>query len=264
VTEHLNVVLHEGEGPLALVIHGALGSRSYWNDNLKALQSVCRPAITELWGHGNSPSPSDSRRFEPTGYIEEFERIRQQNSSEKVWLIGQSMGAALALHYASTHPERVSGLVITNSASAFADPMVWQKRNRSMIAKVADQVENEGVESLRDSWINPGRSKRILPGTLACLAREFAEHTQAGIVGSFRITNYSLPLGDLLKTINQPTLLTNGVHEERFQEHLARARLIPNLEIVDLPASHAVNAHDPEGWNAAATKFIRQHETKSV
>jgi len=257
--EHLHTVIHDGVGPVALLVHGALGSRSYWNDNISALQQVCRPVVVELWGHGKSPSPKQRRPYEPGGYISEFERIRREQQTERLWLIGQSMGAALVMHYAVTHPKRVAGLIITNSASGFAEPTEWQERNRTMVSKIADQVDQEGVECLRDSWVNPGRSQRIATPTLELLAQEFSEHSAAGISASFRITNYALPLGESLRNITAPVLFTNGIEEERFQKHLPQVKLIPHIEIVELVASHAVNAHDPVGWNQAAVNFIQRH-----
>lgn len=257
--QHLHAVIHDGDGPPALILHGALGSRSYWDDNIEALKSVCRPVVLELWGHGRSPSPDDPDRYQPDAYIEEIEWLRGELGGERVWLIGQSMGAALMMHYAVTHPAEVIGLVITNSSSGFADATVWQERNRTMVAERAAEVEQHGVEILRDSWINPGRSRRISESVRARLDVEFSEHDPVGIIGSFRHTNYSLPLGEALREIAVPTLLTNGIDEERFQHHMPRVNWIPGIEIVELPASHAVNAHDPEGWNAAAVEFIGRH-----
>ena len=69
--QHLHAVVHDGDGPFALILHGALGSRSYWDDNLEALKTVCRPVVLELWGHGRSPSPEDPKRYEPEAYVEE-------------------------------------------------------------------------------------------------------------------------------------------------------------------------------------------------
>lgn len=258
-TEHLHAVVHEGEGPVAFLVHGALGSRSYWHENISALQEVCRPVVVELWGHGRSPSPDDVARYEPAGYVAEFDRLRAELEAEQVWLVGQSMGAALVMHYSVAKPHRVKGMIISNSASGFADPEEWRERNRTVVSQIADQVDAEGVECLRDSWVNPGRSRRIGHDTLELLAEEFTEHSAAGITASFRTTNYSLPLGDSLGEISVPVLFTNGVEEEGFQKHLPRVRLIPQVEIVDLPASHAVNAHDPRGWNRAAVDFIKRH-----
>lgn len=257
--ERLHAVIHEGEGPVALLVHGALGSRSYWHENISALQEVCRPVVLELWGHGLSPSPDDLARYEPAGYVSEFDHIRAELNEEQVWLVGQSMGAALVMHYAVAQPHRVAGMIITNSASGFADPEEWRERNRTVVGEIADQVDAEGVECLRDSWVNPGRSRRIGNDTLSLLSKEFGEHSAAGITASFRVTNFSLPLGESLPEISAPVLFTNGVEEERFQKHLPRVKLIPQVEIVDLPASHAVNAHDPEGWNRAVVDFFKRH-----
>ena len=258
-SEHLHAVVHEGDGPVALFVHGALGSRSYWHSNISALQEVCKPVVVELWGHGLSPSPRDLARYEPSGYVAEFDRIRVELEAEMIWLVGQSMGAALTMHYAVAKPHRVIGMIITNSASGFADPDEWRERNLTLVKQIADQVELEGVECLRDSWVNPGRSRRIHPDTRELLSKEFSEHSAQGIVDSFRTTNYSLPLGESVRDISVPVLFTHGVEEERFQKHLSRVRLIPQVEIVDLPASHAVNAHDPAGWNQATIAFIKRH-----
>ena len=263
-TEHLHAVVHEGRGPFAVLVHGALGSRSYWHENISALQEVCRPVVVELWGHGLSPSPTDLGRYEPAGYIAEFDHLRTELEAEQIWLIGQSMGAALVMHYAVSKPHHVLGLVITNSASGFAEPEEWRERNRTVVRQIADQVDAEGVECLRDSWVNPGRSRRIGDDTLALLSKEFSEHSPQGITASFRTTNYSLPLGDLLADISAPVLFTHGAEEQNFQKHLPRVKLIPQIEIVDLPASHAVNAHDPEGWNRTAVDFIKRHTDNGV
>ena len=258
-TEHLHAVAHDGEGPLAFLVHGALGSRSYWDDNLGALQTVCRPVVIELWGHGRSPSPADPERYRPPGYVAEFERLRAELDAERVWMIGQSLGAALALHYVLAHHAHVIGAVITNSSSAFSEPAVWAERTETMVEERAIELEAHGVEVLRDSWINPGRSKRISPEVRAKLAGEFSEHDATGLARSFRLTNAGVPLGDRLADVAVPVLLTNGTEEGRFQQLLPRVRQIPDLEIADLAASHAVNAQDPAGWNAAATRFMRQH-----
>ncbi len=260
---HLNYVVHPGQGPVALLVHGVLGSRSYWDDNLAALGQVCRPVVVELWGHGASPTPRDPNRYDPLAYVAEFEKIRMAvageasgNEPSAVWVIGQSMGAALTLHYALARPENLIGIVLTNSASAFSDPATWDERTKTITKERAESVEEDGLEVLRDSWLNPGRSKRISPHIRKKLDQEFSEHSADGLVHSFRITNPRLPLGERLAEISVPALLTNGVQEERFQPLLHQARKIPGLEIVDLPGSHAVNAHDPDGWNAAVTEFI--------
>lgn len=262
-SQRLHAVVHEGNGPAALLVHGALGSRSYWDDNIAALSEVCRPVVIELWGHGRSPSPSDPAKYSPDGYVVEFERLRAELDAEQLWMIGQSMGAALVLHYVLAHPQRVIGAVLTNSSSAFSEPEVWAERTATMVEQRAVEVETHGAEVLRDTWINPGRSQRISPAIRAKLAGEFSEHDAAGLAGSFRLTNATLPLGERLREVAVPVLLTNGTEEGRFQRLLGAVKRIPDIEIADLSASHAVNAQDPAGWNAATVSFIRHHHAET-
>lgn len=253
---HLSAVVHEGRGPFALLVHGALGSRSYWADNVAALAEVCRPVVVELWGHGRSPSPTDPARYTPDGYAAEFEHLRHQLGAEAWVTVGQSMGAALTLHYGLRHPDRVLAQVITNSSSAFAPIEGWLERHGTTIQPLVERLRAEGTGMFRDHWINPGRSKRISPETRTRLAAEFDEHDAAGIAESLVTTNARLPLGDRLADVCHPTLLTVGVDEERFLRLLPRAHLIPALEVVELAGAHAVNAHDPAGWNEAVAAFV--------
>ncbi|MDA3040210.1 MAG: alpha/beta hydrolase [Actinomycetota bacterium] len=255
----LNWSAHDGEGPVCLMIHGALASRSYWNENVSALSEVCRPVSIELWGHGRSPSPEDPEVYTPEGYIDQFERICEELDVDQVYLVGQSMGAALMLHYALARPERALALVLTNSSSAFANPAMWEHRHATIVTELAREVRSEGVEVLRESWINPSRSMRIPESTRRAMVKEFGEHQTEGIARSLEVTNRSLPLGDRLESVAPPTMLTVGVLEEGFLPLVEKARRIPGIEIVDIEAAHAVNAQNPQQWNDAVVEFLRRH-----
>jgi len=125
----LHVEVHHGDGPYALLVHGILSSRAQWLPNLDAVRTVCRPVVVELWGHGRSPEPSDPEAYTPDAYVEAFDRVRRSLGVESWLIIGQSLGAALTLRYALSHPERAIAQVFTNSSSALADE-VWRTRMR--------------------------------------------------------------------------------------------------------------------------------------
>lgn len=258
--EHLHAVVHDGDGPPALIVHGALASRSYWADNLQALARVCQPVVVELWGHGRSPSPRDPDRYEWEAYVEEFERLRGELGVDRWHTIGQSLGGGLILRYGLAHPDRILSQVVTNSSSGFSSPDTWAAKRASARPGFLDGIRNEGMESVRDHPINPGRSRRISAPTRALLAAEFDEHDPVGIATGMAITSNRVPLGDQLEAVSRPTLLTVGVDEERFLPLVAEARRIPGLEVVELAAAHAVNAQDPAGWNAAVVEFLSRHQ----
>lgn len=228
-------------------------------ENLAALGEVCRPVVAELWGHGQSPSPAEDDAYSIEGYIEQFESIRHQLGAERWFTVGQSMGAALTLNYGLVHPERVMAQVVTNSSSSFADPETWIARNTDMVQPMAAKVREAGVGSLRDTWVNPSRSRRIPEATRTLMVAEFEEHQAEGVANSFAITNRHLALGEKVLDVSRPTLLTVGVDETRFLPLLDQARRIPGIELVDIEANHAVNAQNGPQWNAAVVAFLRRH-----
>ena len=258
-TEHLNAVVNDGDGPPALLVHGALASRSYWADNLPALSEVCRPVVVELWGHGRSPSPTDPSRYEWEAYAAEFERIREDLGVERWFTIGQSLGAGLLLRYGLAHPERVIAQVVTNSSSAFSPPEHWGRQRASGQPGFLDTIRTEGLAGIKDHRINPGRSRRIPESTRDLLAVEWEEHDPEGVATGMATTSNRIPLGDDAERVSRPTLLTVGVDEERFLPLVPRARRIPGIEVVDISAAHAVNAQNPEQWNAVVVDFLRRH-----
>lgn len=257
--EHLHAVVHEGDGPWALLVHGSLGSRSYWADNVAALQAVCRPVVVELWGHGRSPSPADPGRYTIEAYCTEFEHLRTELGADRWFTIGQSMGAGLTLHYGLRHPDRVIAQVVTNSISAFSRQEGWADKLAAAMGGTVRKLAREGTAFLKHQPVNPGRSRRISERTRALLHLEFDEHDATGIAHGMTVTSTDLPVGDALAHVSRPTLLTVGVDEEPFVKLLPRARTIPGLEVAELNGAHAVNAHDPDGWNAAVVDFLRRH-----
>ena len=54
MTERLRYVVHKGEGPPLLMLHGVLSSNAQWSPNIEALSRVSTPVTVELWGHGDS------------------------------------------------------------------------------------------------------------------------------------------------------------------------------------------------------------------
>ena len=100
------------------MLHGFLSSSAQWQDNLAALQRVCKPVTIELWGHGQSPAPTDAQSYAPERYVEQLEAIRRELGVAQWFLCGYSIGAGMTIRYAHCFPEHVVGHVFTNSSSS--------------------------------------------------------------------------------------------------------------------------------------------------
>src|SRR5690606_41495547 len=64
---------------------------------------------------------------------------------EKAVLVGVSVGGMVALRAALDHPERVAGLVLSNTSAKFGDEDVWRAR--------IDTVAGQGVAALQDGTL---------------------------------------------------------------------------------------------------------------
>ncbi len=255
----LNLKVHPGRGDYLLLVHGFLMSASQWAPNLTALSKVCRPVTLDLWGHGNSPSPADSKPYLPNSYLEAFDAIRGSLGVERWWLCGYSLGAGLTIGYALTHPSNVIGHLFTNSTSGLADTaqvQLW----RDGAADAAERIEAGGIEAIEQMPVHPRHATRLPPSVYDALRADSARLTPHGIANALRYTNPNVTVRARIQDNVRPALLICGNNEARFAEHRAYAqRTMPNLTIVDLDVGHGVNMEDADGFNRAACDFIRAH-----
>lgn len=250
---------HEGDGPPALFIHGYLTGAPYWNTNLPALRAVCSPVVIDLWGHGDSPSPDDPDQYRPAGLVAAFERLRTTLGYDTWFVGGHSLGTALALHYAIAEPERIPGLIITNSNSGFAETGAGGNNERRVRASLtlADRIDADGMAAFADHPLNPSVSKRLPTEARGELIEAFGKHDPIGLARMLRSTTANATAVDRVHELAMPTLLTWGIYEKRFAPavELARSR-IANLTVAELQAGHPVNLHDPDGFDTAVVEFI--------
>jgi len=250
----------EGESgrPYALLVHGMLSSRAQWLPNLGQLRTVCRPVIVELLGHGRSGAPDELAAYRPQAYVEYFEAIREVLGVERWLVLGQSLGAALTLRYTLQHPERVIAQVFTNSASALADPERWAAVSRGS-EKTAAAVLEHGTGALEQLPIHPVKARR-LPGELRdALVADAAAASAHGIALTLLHTIPTSSVRDQFATTERPTLMAVGTREESFQPSAAFARAaLPQLEVLELDAGHAVNVHAADAFNEGVTAFFRR------
>lgn len=248
----------DGVGPPALFVHGFLAAQSYWQPNVRELAAVCRPVVMDLWGHGDSPSPAEASHYAMDGFAAAIEQIRVAQGYEQWVVVSHSLGSAVALHYAFRHPERVTALVITNSQSAFATG----DAARTMVDgghKLADRIDANGMAAFDDHPLNPRRGSRLAPELKATLVSAFDRHNPAGLASLLRHTLPEAGAVPRLGELSTPTLLTWGIREAAFDAGAEAAKAgIANLQVAELEAGHAVNLHDPDGFNTAVGAFITE------
>ncbi|MGE0625367.1 MAG: alpha/beta fold hydrolase [Pseudomonadales bacterium] len=250
--------LHEGSGPLLLLVHGFLSSRAQWLLNLEALGTACRPVTVELFGHHLSPSPTDVECYDPDYYVDCFERIRAALGAERWFVLGYSLGAGLTLRYAMTHPDRVVGHLFTNSTSGLADA-ARQAEFRRNGAEVAARIRTGGHAAMAKIPVHPRHGRKLPRPVYDALLADAETHDPAGIANTVGITNPQVSMRGRLVENARPACLIWGTRERRFQEAAAFAQAsMPGLTVAPLDAGHAMNMEQPDAFNDAVLRFLRQ------
>jgi pimeloyl-ACP methyl ester carboxylesterase len=103
-----------GAGAPVLLIHGLGASAETWQDTVPVLAEAHHVYAVDLVGFGYSDKPAAQYTVD---YLVDFIRgFMDVVGTAEAALIGHSLGGALVLRFAILHPDRVSKLVLVDSA----------------------------------------------------------------------------------------------------------------------------------------------------
>ncbi len=222
-----------------------------WMLNTPVLAKDYFLVMVELWGHGASPLPEDESDCSMAGYIDCFERIRRQLNIKRWALIGQSYGAGLALGYAHRHAAHCTGVIVTNSRSAFGQVSATAGAR----AESRNSMQAPGFNPRKLPY-HPIHSRRFPARVKAALVQSADAMTRQAVALSARLAS-ELNGTHLLGTLQCPLLIANGRYEKSFQADLqALIARHPHLEVVHLGAGHSVNIEAAAQFNDAVKRFL--------
>lgn len=132
-----------GEDLPALVFSNSLGTDLHmWDGQVEALRDKFRIVRYDTRGHGLSSVPQRPATIERLG--RDLLAVLDQYGIERAHVCGLSMGGLTAIWVAVTHPERVSRVVLANTAARIGTDEGWNQRIEAVraggMAAVSDTV----------------------------------------------------------------------------------------------------------------------------
>ncbi len=110
------VYLDQGKGTPLLLIHGYCGNAYNWSQVFETLSRDFRVIVPDLPGYGKSGCPEKKVKATMIWYADFLSEFLDQIGVEKAVVVGNSMGGSIAAWIAIRHPEKVSKLVLEDSA----------------------------------------------------------------------------------------------------------------------------------------------------
>lgn len=124
--------LVEGRGPAIVLVHGLGGFAESWRHNVDALADRATVYALDLPGYGRSAKPRT--RYNLTFFARALHGFIETLGLPQVSLVGHSLGGAVAVTYALTHPGRVERLALLGSViPGFGYQMSWAYRLVSLL-----------------------------------------------------------------------------------------------------------------------------------
>jgi len=244
----LNFEVHGSpEHPTLMLMHGFMSSNAQWDLNIERLSSELQVVLVELLGHGDSPTPEDPEQYSREAVLGYLEDIRKSVGVDTWWVGGHSLGGATSIRYALAHPDRVNGIVFTNTRAAFGTKRESDETQQHVFAV------GTNVRALRFHPIGAKHFPPQVKAKLVAIADSMPLHVLSNTVG--HRTRWSSVAQ--LHALKMPVRLINGRYERKFQPLIDVAlEKLPTLDVVHLDGGHAVNIEAPHEYNQAVLDFI--------
>ncbi len=251
--------------PPVVLLHGFTASHRMWSQQVEVLASEYRVIAPDARGHGRTTSPEDPGEYGIERYAADLAALLDSLGIEVCALAGSSFGGMIALQFATTWPERVAALVISDASPAYEHP-AYDERFRKREAGIR---ENEEVVRKRGTAaLGKKLATDVEDGFLADgIRNRFAALDSNGYLGASLTRRTRPDLTPLLGArLTMPVLLCDGEDDPVFCALELMARELPHARVVAVRgAGHGLPVQRPAIFIEALLDFLHDvEEGKSV
>jgi proline iminopeptidase len=273
-------VRETGSGPPIVVLHGGPDfDHSYLVPEIDVLADQAHVVCYDQRGRGQSAAGVRAEDVSLESELDDIERVRTHLGLESFTLLGHSWGGVLAMAYAARHPDRLTHLVLVNTApGTYADSVMFLEHvkvsrtadERAQLRAIAESAEFRRGEldaeramhriQFRNAVSSPDLLERLLPR----FRQHFTPETvllAGAIEERLSEDTWSSETYDLLEPLRDlavPTLVLHGEHDhipEAVASHVAAA--IPTSRLVVLPGcGHFALLEQPDAVAREVTALL--------
>jgi 3-oxoadipate enol-lactonase len=245
-----------------VLVHAGVGDRRLWDGQMEpfsARHCVVRP---DMRGFGESAIPGM-----PFSYVDDLRALLDHLGIERAAVVGNSFGGRVSLDFALGHPDRLSGLVLVNSAlsggegSAFLDRFDEEEETLLDAGKL-----DEAVDLNLRTWLDgPEREAAPIAPDVRARVAEMQRSSFETLVRAYDsspepgpVTWADPPAATRLGEVSVPTLVVVGTLDQPdFRGISARlAAEIPYAESAELETAHLPALERPAEFNEVVLEFL--------
>ena len=236
-------------------IHGVGLTKEIWEPQINFFKDY-NTLTYDLLGHGKTPLKKFKVSFED--FSKQLLKLIDELNFKKIHLVGFSLGALVARHFASKHNDRLSSLIMLSSIYKRTEEQHRVVKNRFEVAKTNRPGSKHSaiIRWLSEDFIkkNPKIYKKIYSNLEKNNPKDFLKCYEIFV-------NY-IDDDSMLKEININTLITAGENDVGSTPEMSKnlSKMIQGSKFVEIKrGKHLCGIECAADVNIAFKKFIDQH-----
>ena len=262
----------EGKGPVILLMHGTLGDLSDWDEWAEVLSENFRVVRFDLPGFGLTGDIPNGNYSVPRMHVL-IDALMDHLGAEKFAVVGISYGGLVMFRYAATRTERVTAMVLINSAGIQRGKRAKQAKGKANDTPAKPKknmfidpvVEREDVVRFYNGYINDParRTDALIQRKLDLLNIQNRDEVA---IQSLKFYEPGNPKR-VLKHVKAPSLIMWGTANQALDTETADAFInaLTNTcsnELVTFDdGGHYINLERPYETAEAAVEFFTKLKT---
>lgn len=241
-----------GQGAPLILLHGLGESAEYWEYQIPVFAKKYRVVALELPGFGRSERGGGACSI--ARFAQEIWAVLESLGIHRFYLLGHSMGGAIAQQLTLDHPQAVIKLVLSNTVPAFK-PMTLKQHvevwYRQFVMRLLGPVRLARIGAQR---MFPLESQQMLRAKSE--ARGMRNNGKNYLDALRALTQWSVL--DRLREFTMPVLVLAAEHDYFSREDMLQfAHGLPRARFqLFSGAHHAMAMEIPDAFNAAIMKFL--------
>ncbi|WP_287007520.1 alpha/beta hydrolase [Legionella sp.] len=242
-----------GKGEPLVLIHTFATDKNLWLPQHQGLKQYFRVISLDLWGFGYSEGTT-GLAVPMNEYADEVAQLLDQLSIKKAIIGGTSMGGYIALAFLAKYPDRVKGLILSNT-QAIADPEETKKTDKTL----ATDVLVDGTEQFVNYYMNHVLSTEAPQTIRSFLQNILLDQTSFALASALRGMAIRSDFSKVLASTALPILIITSDRDTVIppQQSANMSALAKNSKLVVIAdAGHLSSLEQPEQWNKAVIEVF--------
>ena len=242
------------KNPIAF-IHGVGLTKEIWEPQINFLKDY-NTLTYDLLGHGKTPLKKSTVSFKD--FSTQLVKLINELNFKKIHLVGFSLGALIARHFAYEHSDRLSSLIIHASIYKRTEDQKRVVKNRFEVAKTNRPGSKH---SAIRRWLSEDFIKKNTK-IYKKIYSNLEKNNPKDFLKCYEIFVNYIDDDTMLKEININTLITTGENDVGSTPEMSRnlSKMIQGSKFVEIKrGKHLCGIECAVDVNVTFKKFIDQH-----